>query len=162
MLPGIQTVEGQLTSGPGRYAIIASRWNATLVDHLTVGAVDTLKRHGVSEEQLTLVRCPGAYELPLTAKKLARQKCFRAIIALGIVIRGGTPHFDYVAGECASGLSRVMLDFEVPVSFGILTTDTVEQALERSGLKMGNKGGEAALAALEMVSLLDALEVADG
>ena len=162
IMSGIHTVEGQLTSGPGRFAIVASRWNAALVDQLVVGALDMLKRHGIDESQLTLVRCPGAYELPLVAKQLARQGRFQAIIALGAVIRGGTPHFDYVAGECSAGLSRVMLEFDVPVGFGLLTTDTVEQALERSGTKMGNKGGEAALAVLEMVNLLEALEVSNG
>ena len=118
------------------------------------GAIDTLRRHGVPDANITVVRVPGAYELPVAAKRIAQRGEADAIIALGAVIRGGTPHFDYVAGECSSGLARVMLDENLPVAFGVLTTDTIEQALERSGTKAGNKGVDCAMTAMEMVSLL--------
>ena len=123
------------------------------------GALDTLERHGeVSDEDVTLVRVPGAYELPVAAKKLAESKKFDAIIALGAVIRGGTPHFDFVAGECNKGLAQVSLEYGLPVSFGVITTDSIEQAIERSGTKAGNKGSEAALGALEMVNVMSNLD----
>ncbi|WP_281648778.1 6,7-dimethyl-8-ribityllumazine synthase [Parendozoicomonas sp. Alg238-R29] len=157
-MTGIRTIEGMMTPNDGRYAIVVTRWNAYVVDSLVEGAVDSLKRHGVSEEQITVVRCPGAFELPLVVKKVAASGRYDAVIALGAVIRGGTPHFEYVAGECTKGMANVMLDQEVPVSFGVLTVDTIEQAIERAGTKMGNKGEEAALAAFEMVSLLKNLE----
>ncbi len=154
----IKTIEGMMTPNNGRYAIVVTRWNAFVVDSLVGGAVDTLKRHGVKEEQITIIRCPGAFEMPLVVKKVAGSGRYDAIITLGAVIRGGTPHFDYVAGEATKGIAQVIMEHEIPVSFGILTVDTIEQAIERSGTKMGNKGAEAALAAFEMVSLLQNLE----
>jgi 6,7-dimethyl-8-ribityllumazine synthase len=124
---------------------------------LLEGAIDMLKRHGVKEENITVLRLPGAWELPLAAKKLAEKKTFDAIIGLGAVIRGGTPHFDFVCNEAAKGLSAVGLEFGLPVIFGVLTTDSIEQAIERSGTKAGNKGADAALGALDMVSVIKAL-----
>lgn len=147
-------IEGDYSANTARFTLIAGRFNSTIVDGLCTGAIDTLRRHGVPEANITLVRVPGAYELPLAAKRVAAKTEVDAIIALGAVIRGGTPHFDYVAGECASGLARVGLEHDIPVAFGVLTTDTIEQAVERSGTKAGNKGVDAAMTALEMVSLL--------
>lgn len=141
-----------------RLSIVAARFNESIVDKLIHGAVDTLKRHGADDSQMQLVRVPGAFELPLAAQRLASSRQFDGIIALGAVIRGATPHFDYVCAQAASGLSRVSLDHDLPIGFGLLTCDTVEQAIERSGVKAGNKGAEAALAVIEMVSLLRQLE----
>ncbi|MGI9282890.1 MAG: 6,7-dimethyl-8-ribityllumazine synthase [Endozoicomonas sp.] len=154
----LKTIEGSLQANGGKYAIVVGRWNAFVVESLLNGAVDSLTRHGVAQEDITIVRCPGAFEIPLTVKKVAKTQRFDAIIALGAVIRGGTPHFEFVANECVKGLSQVNLDEEIPVSFGVLTVDTIEQAIERSGTKAGNKGEEAAMAAFEMVSLLKKLE----
>ncbi|WP_257274822.1 MULTISPECIES: 6,7-dimethyl-8-ribityllumazine synthase [unclassified Endozoicomonas] len=154
----LQTIEGTLQANGGKYAIVVGRWNAFVVESLLNAAVDSLTRHGVAEQDITIVRCPGAFEIPLTVKKVAKTQRFDAIIALGAVIRGGTPHFEFVANECVKGLSHVNLDEEIPVSFGVLTVDTIEQAIERSGTKAGNKGEEAAMAAFEMVSLLKKLE----
>jgi 6,7-dimethyl-8-ribityllumazine synthase len=137
-----------------RIAIVASRFNRFIVDQLVDGARDALQRHGVDEQRQVLVWVPGAYELPLVAERLASSGKFDAIIALGAVIRGGTPHFDYVAGECASGITRVSLDHDLPVTFGVLTTDDIEQAIERAGTGEGNKGFDVAVTALEMVSTL--------
>lgn len=137
-----------------KFAIVAARFNDFVVELLIRGAVETLSQRGASEKQIEIVRVPGAFELPLVAQKLATSGKYHAIIALGAVIRGGTPHFDYVCNECASGLSRVALDTGVPVAFGVLTTDNVEQAVERAGGKGGNKGADAAAVALEMVNLL--------
>ena len=154
----ITTIEGKFGQSAGkRFALVVTRWNSFVVDHLLHGAVDYLQRHGVPQQNLTIVRCPGAFEIPLTVKKLAAAGGYDAIIALGAVIRGGTPHFEYVAGECVKGLSTINLEYELPVAFGVLTVDTIEQAIERSGTKAGNKGEEAAASALEMVSLLDQL-----
>ncbi len=139
-------------------AIVASRFNRFIVDQLVEGAADALKRHGIDEDRLLLVWVPGAIELPLLADQLASSGRFDAVIALGAVIRGGTPHFDYVAGECARGLTRVALDNGLPVTFGVLTTDTVEQALDRAGTGGGNKGYDAAITAIEMVETMRALE----
>jgi len=139
-------------------AIVASRFNRFIVDQLLEGAVDALKRHGIDEDRLLLVWVPGALELPLLADQLASSGRFDAIIALGAVIRGGTPHFDYVAGECARGLARVALDNGLPVTFGVLTTDTVEQALERAGTGDGNKGYDVAMTAIAMAKTMRALE----
>lgn len=158
-MSGIKTLEGVLTSNKGKYALVVTRWNAYIVDSLLSGAIDALKRHGVPEANMTVVRCPGAFELPLVVKKLAKQGEVDAVIALGAVIRGGTPHFEFIANECTKGMASIMLEHEVPVSFGVLTVDTIEQAIERAGTKMGNKGAEAAMAALEMVSLLKQLEL---
>ena len=154
----IEVIEGSLTPNDGRYAIIVGRWNAFVVESLLEGAVDSLMRHGVSDEQITIIRAPGAFEIPLIAKKAAESNKFDAVIALGAVIRGGTPHFEYVAGECVSGLTSTSLSTGIPITFGVLTVDTIEQAIERSGTKAGNKGEEAAMTAFEMVSLLQAME----
>ena len=154
----VRRIEGMLhLASEGRYAILVGRFNSFVVEHLLEGAIDTLKRHGVSEDNITVVHAPGAWELPVVAKKLAASDRFDAIIALGAVIRGRTPHFDVVVGECAEGLGVVGLDTGLPVINGVLTTDSIEQAIERSGTKAGNKGGEAALTAIEMVNLLKAI-----
>lgn len=150
----IKVIEGDFRDANARFSIVVARFNAFVVESLLQGAIDTLKRHGVEEKNIEVVRVPGAYELPLVVKKVAQIKKPDAIIALGAVIRGGTPHFDFVAGECNKGLANVMMDSEIPVAFGVLTTDTIEQAIERSGTKAGNKGAEAAMSALEMVSVL--------
>jgi 6,7-dimethyl-8-ribityllumazine synthase len=150
----IKTIEGDFTSGKGEFALVVGRWNSFVVEHLLVGALDTLRRHGVAEKQITIVRAPGAFEIPLVCRQLAEKGGFDAIIALGAVIRGGTPHFEYVAGECTKGIAQVTMQYGIPVTFGVLTVDTIEQAVERSGTKAGNKGAEAAESALEMVSLL--------
>ncbi|MBT1443393.1 6,7-dimethyl-8-ribityllumazine synthase [Shewanella sp. JM162201] len=152
-------LEGQIEAKSAKVAIVVSRFNSFVVESLLSGAIDTLKRFGqVSEDNITVVRVPGAFELPLAAKKVAASGKFDGIIALGAVIRGGTPHFDFVAGECNKGLAQVSLEFNTPVSFGVLTTDTIEQAIERSGTKAGNKGGEAALGLLEMVNVLSVID----
>lgn len=154
----IRRIEGLLhLASEGRYAILVGRFNSFVVEHLLDGAIDTLKRHGVSEDNITVVHAPGAWELPVVAKKLAASNGYDAIIALGAVIRGSTPHFDFVSGECAKGLGVVGLDTGLPVINGVLTTDSIEQAIERSGTKAGNKGSEAALTAIEMVNLLKAI-----
>lgn len=150
----IKTIEGDFTANRGRYALVVGRWNSFVVEHLLEGAIDTLRRHGVKDSQLTIVRSPGAFEIPLVCQRVAKQGNVDAIIALGAVIRGGTPHFEYVAGECTKGIAQVSLEHGLPISFGVLTVDSIEQAVERSGTKAGNKGAEAALSALEMVSLL--------
>ncbi|OUD15216.1 6,7-dimethyl-8-ribityllumazine synthase [Thioflexithrix psekupsensis] len=148
------SIEGLLTPCEGQFAIVISRFNSFITESLLAGALDTLKRHGVADSSVTLVRVPGAYEMPLIAQRLATSKRYDAIIALGAVIRGGTPHFEYVAGECAKGLAQVSLQYDLPVIFGVLTVDSIEQAIERAGTKAGNKGADAALSALEMVNLL--------
>ncbi len=153
----IKTIEGDLTGGKGNYTLVVGRWNSFVVEHLLEGALDTLRRHGVGDGQITIVRAPGSFEIPLVCRKVAEKGGVDAIIALGAVIRGGTPHFEYVAGECTKGIAGVSMEFGVPVAFGVLTVDTIEQAVERSGTKAGNKGEEAASSALEMVSLLDKL-----
>ena len=155
----IKTIEGDFTGvAGGRYGIVLARFNSFIVERLLEGAVDTLLRHGVKDKDLTIVRTPGAYELPLAARAMAMSGRYDAIIALGCVIRGATPHFDYVAGECAKGLASVSMEQGLPVSFGVLTTDTIEQAVERAGTKAGNKGVDAAMGALEMVSLMKRLK----
>lgn len=153
----INVIEGNFTQADGKYAIVVARFNSFVVESLLDGAVDTLKRHGVKEENITVVRVPGAWELPLAAQKLAEKKGFDAIIGLGAVIRGGTPHFDFVCNEAAKGLGVVGLQYSMPVVFGVLTTDSIEQAIERSGTKAGNKGSDAAMTAIEMVSVLKAI-----
>lgn len=147
-------IEGDFSSSAGKYVLLVSRWNSFVVEHLKDGAIDALKRHGIAEKNIDIVYAPGAFEFPLVAQKIVATKKYDALIALGAVIRGGTPHFEYVAGECTKGLAQVSLDAGTPVSFGVLTVDSIEQAIERSGTKAGNKGAEAALTALEMVSLL--------
>jgi 6,7-dimethyl-8-ribityllumazine synthase len=156
-MTNIKTIEGDFTGGKGQYALVVGRWNSFVVEHLLEGALDTLRRHGVGDKQITIVRAPGAFEIPLVCKKIAAKGEADAIIALGAVIRGGTPHFEYVAGECTKGLAMVNMEYGIPVAFGVLTVDTIEQAVERAGTKAGNKGEEAALSALEMVSLLGKL-----
>ena len=141
-----------------RFAIVAARFNAAITDALLEGAVSTLAEHGVPDDHVSVVQVPGAFEIPIIAKRLAASGRYEAIITLGAVVRGGTPHFEYVAGECARGVSRVALEENVPVIFGVLTTDTDEQARDRAGGKQGNKGFEAALASLEMVTLLRRLQ----
>mgnify|MGYP006342184787 CR=1 FL=1 len=154
----LKTIEGTFIAPKGRFALVVGRFNSFVVESLVSGAVDALVRHGVSESDITIIRAPGAFEIPLVAQKVAQRGEYAAIIALGAVIRGGTPHFEYVAGECTKGLAQVSMEFGVPVAFGVLTVDSIEQAIERSGTKAGNKGAEAALSALEMVSLLAQLE----
>lgn len=154
----MNVIEAKFDASGKKVAIVVSRFNSFVVDRLLEGAVDTLIRHGnVADDDITVIKVPGAYELPLVAKKAAKCEKFDAIIAIGAVIRGGTPHFDFVAGECNKGLAQVCLDSEIPVSFGVITTDTIEQAIDRAGLKVGNKGGEAALSALEMINVLSQL-----
>lgn len=148
-----KVIEGSFNNASGKYALLVSRWNSFVVEHLKEGALDTLRRHGISEENVEIIYAPGAFEFPLAAQKIAATKKYDAIIALGAVIRGGTPHFEYVAGECTKGLAQVSLNAGLPISFGVLTVDSIEQAIERSGTKAGNKGCEAASTALEMVSL---------
>jgi len=150
----MNTIEGTFTTQDVKIALAATRFNGFIVEQLVAGARDVLVRHGVADEQLTLVRVPGAWELPLVVQRLAASGEYDAVVALGCVIRGGTPHFDYVAGECAKGVHQVSLQHNLPVAFGVLTTDSIEQAVERAGTKAGNKGAEAALTALEMISLL--------
>ena len=153
----IKTIEGNFSNADARYAIAVGRFNSFVVESLLSGALDALKRHGVSDSNITIIRVPGAWELPLVAKKLVATGNYDAIIALGAVIRGGTPHFDFVAGECAKGLGVVSLDSGLPVIFGVLTVDSIEQAIERSGTKAGNKGADAAMVAIEMISVLKAV-----
>lgn len=153
-MSGIKQIEGNFTQADGRYAIVVARFNSFIGEALLSGALDALKRHGVQESNITVVRAPGAYELPLVCDKLAGSQHYDAVIALGAVIRGATYHFEIVAGDSAKGLSNVSLQTGVPVINGVLTTDTIEQAIERAGTKAGNKGADAALAAIEMVSLL--------
>jgi 6,7-dimethyl-8-ribityllumazine synthase len=150
----IKTIEGQLTVHNARFCLVVSRWNGFIVESLLAGAIDTLKRHGAQEGDITIVRLPGAFEMPLVLEKIAAKREHDAIIALGAVIRGGTPHFEYVAGECVKGMSQVVLKHGLPIAFGVLTVDTIEQAIERAGTKAGNKGAEAAASAIEMVNLL--------
>ncbi len=148
-------IEANFDASGKKFAIVVSRFNSFVVDRLLEGAIDALKRHGkVVESDITVVKVPGAYELPVAAKRIAAKGEFDAIIALGAVIRGGTPHFDFVAGECNKGLAQVAMEFTLPVAFGVITTDTIEQAIDRAGIKVGNKGAEAALSALEMVNVL--------
>ena len=150
---------GAYAVGDARFAIVVARFNRDITDALLAGALETFSQHGVPAERVTVVRVPGAFELPLAAQRLARHGGHAAILALGAVIRGETPHFDYVSGECARGIARVSLDSGVPVIFGVLTTDDHLQAAARAGGRVGNKGSEAAMAALEMTTLLRALEL---
>lgn len=154
-------VEGHLTApATARFAIVASRFNHFIVDRLVEGALDAIARHGGDLEKTTLVRVPGAWEIPIVVKRLCESKKVDAVIALGAVIRGSTPHFDYVAGEVSKGVAQASIDSGIPVAFGVLTTDTIEQAVERAGTKAGNKGWDAAVSAIEMVSLARALKSA--
>lgn len=151
----VKLIEGDFLQGAkGKYAIVVGRFNSFVVDALEAGAIDALKRHGVDESQISVIKVPGAFEMPVMVKQVADKMKPDAIIALGAVIRGGTPHFEYVAGECAKGIGQVSLNSGIPVAFGVLTVDSIEQAIERSGTKAGNKGAEAALSALEMVGVM--------
>ncbi len=154
----IETIEGDLNVRDARFAIIATRFNDFIVESLIKGAVHCLRQHGATDASIEIIRVPGAFELPVVARKLAESRRHDGIIALGAVIRGGTPHFDFVAGECISGISAVARDTGVPIGFGILTTDTIEQAIERAGTKAGNKGAEATLAVIQTVNLLRDLD----
>lgn len=154
----VRVVEGDLVARDARFTIVASRFNGFIVDSLIKGAVDCLCRHGVAETDIEVVRVPGAYEMPLAVDKVAAQRRCDGILAIGAVIRGATPHFDYVAGECTRGIAAVARQHGIPVGIGVLTTNTIEQAIERAGTKAGNKGEEAALAVIEMVNLLRKLD----
>ncbi len=153
-MSNIKVIEGDFRACNGKYALIVSRWNSFVVESLKAAALDTLRRHGIADDNIAIYYAPGAFEFPLVAKKIAATGQYDAIIALGAVIRGGTPHFEYVAGECTKGLAQVSMDAGIPVTFGVLTVDSIEQAIERAGTKAGNKGEEATSTALEMVSLL--------
>jgi 6,7-dimethyl-8-ribityllumazine synthase len=155
----LKTFEGTLSAQGGKFCLVASRFNSFIVNQLEAGAIDALVRHGANKDDIHMVRAPGAFELPMVVQRVAASKKYDAIIALGAVIRGGTPHFEYVAGECVKGIAQVALQYDIPVSFGVLTVDSIEQAIERAGTKAGNKGAEAALSAIEMVSLFKNLEV---
>ncbi len=154
----LKRIEGDFLADSARFGIVVGRFNSFVVESLLSGAMDCLRRHGVKEDRITVVHVPGAFEIPLAAQRLAATNEFDALVALGAVIRGGTPHFDYVAGECSKGLAQVMMQRDLPIGFGVLTVDTIEQAIERAGTKAGNKGVEAAMSALEMVSVLRQLE----
>jgi 6,7-dimethyl-8-ribityllumazine synthase len=154
----IKTIEGDFSARGLRFGIVASRYNDFIVDRLLDAAVATLTKHGVAPTDIEVVRVPGAFETPLAIKKLAASRRYQALIALGCVIRGATAHFDYVAGEASRGIAHVSLTDEIPVGFGILTVDTIEQAIERAGTKAGNKGVDAALAAIQMANVLRQLE----
>jgi 6,7-dimethyl-8-ribityllumazine synthase len=149
----VRTIEGDLLGQGLKVTIVVSRFNSFITDRLMEGALDALKRHGVDEKDVSVVKVPGSFELPLGVRKAAKGKV-DAVVALGALIRGGTPHFDYLCAEVTKGIAQVTLDSGVPVAFGVLTTDTVEQAIERAGTKSGNKGFEAALSAIEMAKLL--------
>ncbi len=154
----ITVIEGDMILRDARVVLVAARFNEFVVESLVKGSVDCLKRHGASEADIEIVRVPGAYEMPLAVDRVAASRRADGIVALGAVIRGGTPHFDYVAGECVKGLSSASQKHGVPVGFGVLTVDTIEQAIERSGTKAGNKGEEATLAVIEMINLLRRLD----
>ncbi len=150
----VKVIEGDLVARGARFGIVLARFNDFIGERLLEGAVDALLRHGADEANIELARVPGAYEIPLALKAMAGSGNYDALIALGCIIRGATPHFEYVAGECTKGLAQVSMNAEIPVAFGVLTVDTIEQAIERAGTKAGNKGAEAALSAIEMVNLL--------
>ncbi len=149
--------QGSLVIENARFCLVASRFNSFIVDQLVSGATDTLIQHGARQQDIDLVKVPGAYEIPLALKRVAALNKYDAIIALGAVIRGGTPHFEYVAGECAKGVSNVSMQYDIPIGFGILTVDSIEQAIERAGTKAGNKGADAASSVIEMINLLKEL-----
>ncbi len=153
----MSTYEGELKAEGLRFAIVASRFNHLLVDRLVEGAVDCIIRHGGSQDNIEIARVPGSWEIPVAVKKFIQKADIDAVIALGVLIRGSTPHFDYIASEVSKGIANISIEFSKPVSFGIITADTVEQAIERAGTKMGNKGWEAALSAIEMANLFKKL-----
>jgi len=150
-------IEGKLSAEGLKFGIIVGRFNSFITERLLEGAIDCILRHGGSKENIEIVKVPGSFEIPLTAKKLAKSGKYDAVICLGAVIRGSTPHFDYVANEVTKGIAQVSLETEIPISYGILTTDTIEQAVERAGAKMGNKGFDAAMVAIEMVNVLKSI-----
>lgn len=154
----VKTIEGSLIAKGKKFAIVASRFNDFLTKELIAGCLDTLVRHGVDEKDLAVTWVPGAFEIPVVAQKLAKSKAFDALICLGTVIRGATPHFDYIASEVAKGIAKVSQDAGIPVIFGVITADTIEQAVERAGTKDGNKGRDAALSAIEMANLFAQLK----
>lgn len=154
----VKTIEGNLIAKGKKFGIIASRFNDFITKELVSGCLDTLTRHGANNEDLSITWVPGAFEVPLLAQRLARAKSFDALICLGTIIRGSTPHFEYIAQEVAKGIAKVSLDTGLPVIFGIITADTIEQAVERAGTKEGNKGRDAALSAIEMANLLAQLK----
>lgn len=154
----MQEIEGSLVPGAARFGIVVSRFNEFITDRLLQGAVDALRRHGADMDAVTVVRCPGAFEIPFVARRMAATGKFDAVIALGAVIRGATTHYDFVAGEAAGGVAQAAFATDVPVIFGVITTENIEQAVERSGSKAGNKGAEAAVCAIEMVDLLRRIE----
>ena len=156
----MKTIEGDLTIRNKKFALVAGRFNSFVVEHLINGAKEALLKHGADEPDIELFYVPGAFEIPLALKKTASTGRYDGIVALGAVIRGGTPHFDFVAGECSKGLSQLTLQLDIPVSFGVLTVDTIEQAIERAGTKAGNKGAEAAMGTIEMVNVLRQIESA--
>ncbi|MDH3347699.1 MAG: 6,7-dimethyl-8-ribityllumazine synthase [Desulfobulbaceae bacterium] len=151
-------IEGNLLGQGRKLGIVVARFNSFISDRLLEGAIDSLVRSGVADDDIDVARVPGAFEIPLVAQKMARSGKYDAVITLGVVIRGATPHFDFVAGEVAKGSAQVMLETGVPILFGVLTTETIEQAVERAGSKAGNKGSEVAVGALEMINLLGAME----
>ena len=153
-----KVVEGQITSTGVRLALVASRFNAFIVDRMVEGAIDAFVRTGGAAADVVVYKCPGAYELPQVVRKVVDKGGVDAVVCLGAVIRGSTPHFDYVAGEAAKGIAQVAATAKIPVTFGVITTDTIEQAIERAGTKAGNKGFEAVMAAIEMVSLFRQIE----
>jgi 6,7-dimethyl-8-ribityllumazine synthase len=154
----MQVIEAGYVAKGKKFALVVARFNGFVVESLLEGAIDTLKRVGnVDDQDITVVRIPGAFEMPLAVQRVAASKKYDAIIALGAVIRGGTPHFEYVSGECTKGIGQVAMQHDLPVAFGVLTVDSIEQAVERAGTKAGNKGAEAAMSALEMVNVLDQL-----
>ena len=156
-----RTIDGQLTAKGLKVALVAARFNSFIVDRLVEGAVDALTRHGVADDDITVVHCPGAFEIPQVARRLCDGGGFDAVVCLGCVIRGATTHYDYVAGHAAYGIAEVAMAAKVPVIFGVLTTENIEQAVERAGTKAGNKGWDAAMAALEMASLYSQLATAN-
>lgn len=154
----MQVIEAGYSANGKKIAIVVARFNSFIVESLLSGAIDTLQRVGnIAEQDITVVRIPGAFELPLAVQRVAATKKYDAIVALGAVIRGGTPHFEYVSGECVKGIAQVAMQYDLPVAFGVLTVDSIEQAIERAGTKAGNKGGEAAMSALEMINVLEQL-----
>ncbi len=153
-MSSIKNIEGDLVVRGARFGIVLARFNSFIVDRLLEGAVDALERHGAESDAIEIVRVPGAFEIPLALKKMAMASKYDGLIALGAIIRGGTPHFEFVASECTKGMAQVNMQHEIPIAFGVLTVDTIEQAIERAGTKAGNKGTEAAVSVIEMVNLL--------
>ena len=151
-------IEGDFATPPGRFGIVAGRFNGFIVDQLTAGAIDALHRHGVADDAIVVIRVPGSFEIPLVAQKLAEAGTYAAVICLGCIIRGDTDHYDHVAGAATSGISQVALNTGLPIIFGVLTCDTLEQAIHRAGAKAGNKGFEAGVTAVEMVNLMQKLD----